>query len=84
MNNLYFCTNYCFYMKNINLLSVIDAYHTLNIEMFHKLMNSYRISVDRKKEIKDYELDGIESLVNNMRTTKDDVSLLNNYLYFFE
>lgn len=66
-------------MKNINLLSVIEAYRTLNIELFQKLMNSYGICVDRKKGIKDYELDGIESLVKNMRTKKDDVSLLNNY-----
>lgn len=66
-------------MKNINLLSVIEAYRKLKVELFQKLMNSNGISVDKMKGIKDYELDGIEALVNNMLKTKDDISIVDNY-----
>lgn len=66
-------------MKNINLLSIIEAYRKLKIELFQKLMNSYGISVDKMKGIKDYELEGIEALVSNMLKTKNDISIVNNY-----
>lgn len=66
-------------MKSVNILSVIEAYRKLETELFQKLMNNYGISVDKMKGIKDYELEGIITLVVNMLKTKDDISIVNNY-----
>lgn len=62
-------------MKNINILSIVEAYRKLNNTLFQKLMNSYGII----SGIKDYELKGIEALVNELLQTKDDISIINNY-----
>lgn len=53
-------------MKHINLQSVIEAYRNLESSLFQKLMNSYGIIVGGLNGIKDYELDGIEGLINNI------------------
>lgn len=53
-------------MKHINLQSVIEAYRNLESSLFQKLMNSYGIIVGGLNGIKDYELDGIEGLINNL------------------
>ena len=66
-------------MKNINLLSVTEAYQKLETELFQKLMSSYGVNVDKMKGIKDYELEGIKALVDNMLKTKNDISIVNNY-----
>ena len=47
-------------MKSVNILSIIEAYRKLSNTLFQKLMNSYGII----SGIKDYELNGIESFVN--------------------
>ncbi|HCC51657.1 MAG TPA: hypothetical protein DEQ30_06010, partial [Porphyromonadaceae bacterium] len=66
-------------MKNINILSIIEAYQKLNQRLFQKLMNGYGIIVDNMKGIKDYELNVVESLVNNILQTKNDISIVDNY-----
>lgn len=66
-------------MKSINLLSVIEAYRRLKAELFQKLMSSYGVRVDKMKGIKDYELDGIKALVDNIRKTNSDISIIDNY-----
>ena len=52
-------------MKNVNILSIIEAYRKLSNTLFQKLMNSYGII----SGIKDYELNGIESFVNELLKT---------------
>ena len=47
-------------MKNVNILSIIEAYRKLSNTLFQKLMNSYGII----SGIKEYENNGIESFVN--------------------
>ena len=66
-------------MKNVNLLSVIEAYRKLKTELFQKLMSSYGVNVDKKKGMKDYELDGIKALVRNIQKTSSDTSVIDNY-----
>lgn len=66
-------------MKSINILSVIEAYRKLNKDLFQKLMNNYGIVVFDMKGIKDYELDGVEALVENIIRTKKDISIVNHY-----
>lgn len=66
-------------MKNINILSVIEAYRRLDRVLFQKFMSSYGVIVDNLKGIKDYELDGIEALLKNIQEADDDISIFNNY-----
>ena len=54
-------------MKNVNILSIIEAYRKLSNTLFQKLMNSYGII----SGIKDYELNGIESFVNELLKIKN-------------
>lgn len=66
-------------MKTISLLSVIDAYRTLDKPLFQKLMNSYGIMAGGMNGIKDYELDCIEALVNRLCETGHDLSVVNDF-----
>lgn len=66
-------------MKNINILSVIEAYRKLDKALFQKLMSSYGVIVDNLKGIKDYELDGIEALVKNIKDSNNNIYIFNNY-----
>ena len=62
-------------MKNVNILSIIEAYRKLSNTLFQKLMNSYGII----SGIKDYELKGIESFVNELLKIKNSITIVNNY-----
>ena len=62
-------------MKNVNILSIIEAYRKLSNTLFQKLMNSYGII----SGIKDYELNGIESFVNELLKIKNSITIVNNY-----
>ncbi len=66
-------------MKNINILSIIEAYKKLDKNLFQKLMLSYGVIVDDIKGIKDYEFDGIEALVKNIQKVNNDISIFNDY-----
>lgn len=66
-------------MKHINLQSVIEAYRNLESSLFQKLMNSYGIIVGGLNGIKDYELDGIEGLINNIFKHTADITVTSNY-----
>lgn len=66
-------------MKNVNILSIIEGYRKLSSELFHKLMDSYGVIVDNLKGIKDYELNGIEAFLKNLRETGDATFVFNNY-----
>ena len=65
-------------MKSVNILSIIEAYRKLSNTLFQKLMNSYGII----SGIKDYELNGIESFVNELLKIKNNIYLLNTILNF--
>lgn len=62
-------------MKNINILSVIEAYQKLDTALFRKLMESYGIN----SGIKDYELNSIAALVDGLLKVEHDISVVNNY-----
>lgn len=66
-------------MKNINILSIIEAYRTLNSELFKKLMNNYGVIIDDLKGIKYYELNGIEDLIKNLQNVKSNIDIFNSY-----
>ena len=62
-------------MRNINILSIIEAYRKLSTTLFHKLMNSYGIT----SGIKNYELNGIESFVDELLKANNNISIVNRY-----
>lgn len=62
-------------MRNINILSIIEAYRKLSNTLFQKLMNSYGIT----SEIKNYELNGIESFVDELLKANNNISIVNRY-----
>ena len=62
-------------MRNINILSIIEAYRKLSNTLFQKLMNSYGIT----SGIKNYELNGIESLVDELLKANNNISIVNRY-----
>lgn len=62
-------------MKNVNILSIIEAYRNLSSVLFTKLLDSYGIV----SAIKDYELEGLEALVDGLLKTKDEFSIVDNY-----
>ena len=64
-----------FVMKNVNILSIIEAYRNLSSALFTKLLDSYGIV----SAIKDYELEGLEALVDGLLKTKDEFSIVDNY-----
>ena len=63
-------------MRNINILSIIEAYRKLSNTLFQKLMNSYGIT----SGIKNYELNGIESFVDELLQANNNISIVNRYL----
>lgn len=62
-------------MRNINILSIIEAYRKLSNTLFQKLMNSYGIT----SGIKNYELNGIESFVDELLKVNNNISIVNRY-----
>lgn len=62
-------------MRNINILSIIEAYRKLSNTLFQKLMNSYGIT----SEIKNYELNGIEAFVDELLKANNNISIVNRY-----
>lgn len=62
-------------MRNINILSIIEAYRKLSNTLFQKLMNSYGIT----SGIKNYELNGIESFVDKLLKANNNISIVNRY-----
>ena len=62
-------------MKNVNILSIIEAYRKLSNTLFQKLMNSYGIT----SGIKNYELNGIESFVDELLQANNNISIVNRY-----
>lgn len=62
-------------MRNINILSIIEAYRKLSNTLFQKLMNSYGIT----NGIKNYELNGIESFVDELLQANNNISIVNRY-----
>ncbi len=68
-------------MKSINLLSIIQAYRALNNNLFQKLMRSYGIDVI--KGIRNYELDGIELLLNELLKFENYISVIDGFYIGF-
>lgn len=62
-------------MRNINILSIIEAYRKLSNTLFQKLMNSYEIT----SGIKNYELNGIEAFVDELLKANNNISIVNRY-----
>ena len=62
-------------MKSVNILSIIEAYRKLSNTLFQKLMNSYGIT----SGIKNYELNGIESFVDELLKANNNISIVNRY-----
>lgn len=62
-------------MRNINILSIIEAYRKLSNTLFQKLMNSYGIT----SGIKNYELNGIEAFVDELLKANNNISIVNRY-----
>lgn len=62
-------------MRNINILSIIEAYRKLSNTLFQKLMNSYGIT----SGIKNYELNSIESFVDELLQANNNISIVNRY-----
>ena len=62
-------------MRNINILSIIEAYRKLSNTLFQKLMNSYGIT----SGIKIYELNGIEAFVDELLKANNNISIVNRY-----
>ena len=69
-------------MKTINILSIIQGYRSLDTPLFQKLMTCY--GIDPIKGIRDYEIDGIESLFAELFKCNSDVSYaVNTVTYDF-
>ena len=66
-------------MKSINILSVVEAYRNLNSILFEKFMSNFDIPVGSNRGLRDYELNGIESLVNNLMKEGEELSITNNF-----
>ena len=67
-------------MKPINLLSIIQAFCSLDSGLFQKLMNNYGIDVT--KGIRDYELDGIGMLTEEL-LKQEEISVADGYYLGF-
>ncbi len=61
-------------MKSVNLKSIIEAYRNLSSEIFHKLLKDYEIN-----PLRDYELDTLEKLADNLLEITGDISVLDKY-----
>ena len=67
-------------MKSINLFSIIQACLNLDSSLFQKLMNNY--GIDATKGMRDYELDGIKMLTEEL-LKQDDISVTDGYYLGF-
>ena len=67
-------------MKSINLLSIIQAFRSLDSGLFQKLMSNYGIDVT--KGMRDYELDGIRMLTEEL-LKQEDISVTDGYYLGF-
>jgi hypothetical protein len=68
-------------MKPINVLSIIQGHRSLSTPLFQKLMISY--GIDPIKGIRDYEIDGIESLFVELFNCNSDVSCSDSFYLGF-
>ena len=68
-------------MKSVNLLSIIQAYKSLDEAQFSMMMCYY--GIDSKKGIRDYELNCIEALVDELVNDIDNISVVDNYYIGF-
>lgn len=62
-------------MKEINILSIVEAYRNLDKMLFTEFTKSLEIS----SGVKDYELDGLESLARKLLTINGNISVLMHY-----
>lgn len=62
-------------MKDVNILSIIEAYRNLDKSLFNKMVECMGIS----SGIKEHELSGLESLVQQLQSVNDDISVLMHY-----
>ena len=68
-------------MRSVNLLSIIQAFKSLDKVQFSKMMCYY--GIDTKKGIRDYELNCIEALVDELVNDIDNISVVDNYYIGF-
>lgn len=68
-------------MKPINILSIIQGHKNLKTPLFQKLMTSY--GIDPIKGIRNYEIDGIESLVVELFKCNSDISCTDSFYLGF-
>lgn len=68
-------------MRSVNLLSIIQAFKSLDKVQFSKMMCYY--GIDTKKGIRDYELNCIEVLVDELVNDIDNISVVDNYYIGF-
>ncbi len=68
-------------MKPINVLSIIQGHRNLSTPLFQKLMTCY--GIDPIKGIRDYEIDGIESLFAELFKCNSDVSCSDSFYLGF-
>lgn len=59
-------------MKEVNILSIIEAYRDLDKSLFNKMVECMGIT----SGIKEYELSGLESLVQQLQSVNEDISVL--------
>lgn len=62
-------------MKEVNILSIIDAYRNLDKTLFNKMVECVGI----KSGIKEYELFGLESLIQQLQSVDNDMSVFMHY-----
>ena len=62
-------------MREVNILSIIEAYHNLEEGLFKKFTHCVGIT----SGIKAYELSGLESLIGELLSINKDVSVLMHY-----
>ncbi len=62
-------------MKEVNILSIIEAFRSLDKPLFKKYTECQGIT----SSIKDYELAGLESLAQELLSANDDISVLMHY-----
>lgn len=62
-------------MKEVDILSIIEAYRNLDKSSFNKMVECMGIT----SGIKEYELCGLESLVQQLQSVNEDISVLMHY-----
>ena len=64
-------------MREVNILSIIEAFRSLDKSLFKKYTESQGIT----SGIKDYELAGLESLAQQLLLVNKDISVLQQTVY---